>query len=61
MKINKQNREGIGKMPPAPKGSLPNDMNASTPNTATQPSATGGGNLRDHNGKVCTQPNTFNY
>lgn len=59
--MNKQNREGAGKMPPAPKVSIPNDLNKAVPKTGTQPSAVGGGNLRDHNGKNCTAPYNFNY
>jgi len=48
--VNKQNREGIGKMPPAPKVSLPNDFNKAVPPSG-QP-VERAGNLRKHNGKT---------
>lgn len=57
--MNKQHREGIGKMPPAPKSNIPNDFTQAVPKSGEQPSATGGGNLRLHNGKVCTE--TYKY
>lgn len=58
--MNKQNREGAGKMPPAPKFKLANDLNAAVSKTAIQPSAdVPATNLRDHDGKTCKAPNNF--
>lgn len=58
--MNKQNREGIGKMPPAPKAGIKNDQNAAVPGGPKQPSAgVSSMNLRDHNGKTCTAPTNF--